>query len=179
MGKEELSQQLVDENDIFEWAEQVGPMFGSILPSFLHVIFFPNKPTPPSRTSFDFPQISQESSVFKFGSSPLLFSFGCMSPALGGEVRILLGCTVFRCWGWGCNRSVGIYSLYLLLVSAFVCIVLQAVYVCIGWAFIQSIAKCASRIWRTHSAHHPKWRIDLWSLYRFTMERIERFLRQS
>ncbi|KAG7348557.1 TLD domain containing protein [Nitzschia inconspicua] len=81
----DLHDQLVDEEDVLEWAEQVGPMFGSILPTFLHLIFFPNKPTPPSRTSFDYPQISQESSVFSNGNSPLLFSFGCMSSALGGE----------------------------------------------------------------------------------------------
>jgi hypothetical protein len=83
----DLIEQLVDEEDILEWAEQVGPMYGSILPTFLHFIFFPNKPTSPSRTSFDYPQLSQESSVFSSGSSSLLFSFGCMSSALGGEVR--------------------------------------------------------------------------------------------
>jgi hypothetical protein len=83
----ELMKQLVDEDDILEWAEQVGPMYGSILPTFLHLIFFPNKPTPPSRTSFEYPQLSQESTLFPSGNSPLLFSFGCMSSALGGEVR--------------------------------------------------------------------------------------------
>lgn len=85
----DLADQVVDEDDILEWAEQVGPMFGSILPTFLHLIFFPNKPSPPSRTSFDYPQLSQDSSIFSFGSSPLLFSFSCMSAALGGEVRAL------------------------------------------------------------------------------------------
>jgi hypothetical protein len=60
-------------------------MYGSILPTFLHLIFFPNKPTPPSRTSFEYPQLSQESFVFGHGNSPQLFSFGCMSAALGGE----------------------------------------------------------------------------------------------
>jgi hypothetical protein len=83
----DLIEQLVDEEDILEWAEQVGPMYGSILPTFLHLIFFPNKPTPPSRTSFDYPKLSQESSLLSSGNSPLLFSFGCMSSALGGEVR--------------------------------------------------------------------------------------------
>jgi len=77
--------ELVDENDVFEWVEQVAPMFGAILPTFLHCIFFPNKPAPPTRSSFDYPRISQKSTVFPSNSSPLLFSFGCMSPALGGE----------------------------------------------------------------------------------------------
>jgi hypothetical protein len=82
--------ELVDEDDIFEWVEQVAPMFGAILPTFLHCIFFPNKRAPPTRTSFDYPRISQESQVFPSNSSPMLFSFGCMSPALGGEVRYVL-----------------------------------------------------------------------------------------
>ena len=62
-------------------------MFGAILPTFLHCIFFPNKRAPPTRTTFDYPRISQESTIFPYNSSPLLFSFGCMSPALSGEVR--------------------------------------------------------------------------------------------
>mmetsp|Transcript_14837 Transcript_14837/g.31708 ORF Transcript_14837/g.31708 Transcript_14837/m.31708 type:complete len:534 (+) Transcript_14837:44-1645(+) len=76
---------LVDEDDIFEWVEQVAPMYGSILPTFLHCIFFPFKAAPPTRSSFDYPRISQESTVFPMNSTPLLFSFGCMSPSLGGE----------------------------------------------------------------------------------------------
>ena len=79
---------LVDEDDVFEWVERVAPMFGSILPTFLHSLFFPNKPAPPTRSSFDYPCISQESTVFPTNSSPLLFSFGCMSNSLGGEVRL-------------------------------------------------------------------------------------------
>ena len=79
---------LVDEDDIFEWVEQVAPMYGSILPTFLHCIFFPFKAAPPTRSSFDYPRISQESTVFPMNSTPLLFSFGCMSPSLGGEVRV-------------------------------------------------------------------------------------------
>mmetsp|Transcript_30861 Transcript_30861/g.64742 ORF Transcript_30861/g.64742 Transcript_30861/m.64742 type:complete len:644 (-) Transcript_30861:1119-3050(-) len=77
--------ELVGEDDVFEWVEQVAPMYGSILPTFLHCVFFPNKAAPPTRSTFDYPRISQESTVFSTNSSPLLFSFGCMSPALGGE----------------------------------------------------------------------------------------------
>jgi hypothetical protein len=87
---EQLSQTVVEEDDVYEWTEQVGPMYGSILPTFLHLIFFPNKPTPPSRTSFDYPTILQESAIFNkggCGNSTFLFSFGCMSAALGGQVR--------------------------------------------------------------------------------------------
>jgi hypothetical protein len=79
---------LVDEDDVLEWAEQVAPMFGSILPTFLHLIFCPGQPTPPSRTSFEYPKISQESTIFPSASSPLLFGFGCMSSSLGGAVRM-------------------------------------------------------------------------------------------
>jgi hypothetical protein len=87
---QQQQQNLVDEGDVLEWAEQVAPMFGSILPTFLHLIFFPRQPVPPSRTTFDYPHISQESTIFPHGSSPLLFAFGCMSPALGGEVRFFV-----------------------------------------------------------------------------------------
>lgn len=85
----DLVDQAVDEEDIMEWAEQVAPMFGSILPTFLHLVFFPNIPLPPSRTSFEYPRtlLSQNTSIFSHGHSPLLFSFGCTSSALGGEVR--------------------------------------------------------------------------------------------
>mmetsp|Transcript_4991 Transcript_4991/g.14468 ORF Transcript_4991/g.14468 Transcript_4991/m.14468 type:complete len:570 (+) Transcript_4991:244-1953(+) len=76
---------LVNEEDVMEWVEQVAPMYGSILPTFLHAIFFPNRAAPPTRSSFDYPRISQESTVFPTNSTPLLFSFGCMSPSLGGE----------------------------------------------------------------------------------------------
>jgi hypothetical protein len=80
--------ELVDEEDVQEWAEQVAPLFASSLDTFTHMIFFPNRPYPPTRTSFDFPSLSHfESTFFPEGSSPLLFSFGCMTPALSGDVR--------------------------------------------------------------------------------------------
>ena len=80
---------LVEPDDVFEWVERVAPMFGSILPTFLHALFFPNKAAPPTRSSFEYPRISQESTLFPSNNSPLLFSFGCMSPSLGGEVSII------------------------------------------------------------------------------------------
>jgi hypothetical protein len=79
---------LVDEHDVNEWAEQVAPMFASSLATLCHMLFFPDRPYPPTRTSFDYPSISGfDSTFFSEGSSSLLFSFGCMSPALNGEVR--------------------------------------------------------------------------------------------
>lgn len=79
---------LVSEQEVQEWTEQVAPILGSALASLTHSIFFPHVPYPPTRTSFDFPSLAGfESSFFTLESSPLLFSFGCMSPALGGEVR--------------------------------------------------------------------------------------------
>lgn len=110
---------LVNEDDVFEWVERVAPMFGSILPTFLHSLFFPNKPAPPTRSSFDYPRISQESTIFPTNSSPLLFSFGCMSNSLGGEVGLrslcmvmfLLQCLHF-CWTHIFSFLVQFYRLY-------------------------------------------------------------------
>lgn len=87
---------LVEPDDVYEWVERVAPMFGSILPTFLHALFFPNKAAPPTRSSFDYPRISQESTLFPTNSSPLLFSFGCMSPALGGEVSYVVSVTYWN-----------------------------------------------------------------------------------
>jgi hypothetical protein len=79
--------QLVDEHDIQEWAEHVAPLFASCLATFMHTIFFPDRPNPPSRTSFEYPELSGfDSTFFPQGNSPLLFSFGCMSSSLSGEV---------------------------------------------------------------------------------------------
>ena len=78
---------LVDEHDVQEWAEHMAPLFASSLAKFMHTIFFPSRPYPPTRTSFDYPELSGFDSVFfSQGNSPLLFSFGCMSSALNGEV---------------------------------------------------------------------------------------------
>jgi len=77
----------VSEDDVQEWAEQVAPLFGAVLATFVHMLFFPTRPYPPTRTSFDFPSLAEFTSTFvSSGSSSLLFSYGCMSPALGGEV---------------------------------------------------------------------------------------------
>lgn len=77
----------VSEADVQEWAEQVAPMFGSALATLTHMLFFPGWPYPPTRTSFDYPNLAEFTSTFvSKGSSSLLFSFGCMSPSLGGEV---------------------------------------------------------------------------------------------
>ena len=77
---------LVNESDVLEWAESVAPLFASSLATFTHNIFFPRRPYPPSRTSFDYPRISDESTFFCRSSSPLLFGLGCMSSSLSGEV---------------------------------------------------------------------------------------------
>jgi hypothetical protein len=80
-----LNQGLVELQDILEWAEAVAPVFASILPTFTFQIFFPGRPYPPSRTAFDFPRILSESTFFSTPSSPLLFTFGCLSSALDGS----------------------------------------------------------------------------------------------
>lgn len=80
-----LEQGLVELQDILEWADAVAPVFASILPTFTFQIFFPGRPTPPSRTAFDFPRILSESTFFSKPSSPLLFTFGCLSSGLDGS----------------------------------------------------------------------------------------------
>lgn len=79
---------LVEEEDIYEWADYVAPMFALALPSLMHWIVFPTSPVPSERTLFEYPLVLQESSIFQTPSTPLLFTFGCLSPALGGEVRL-------------------------------------------------------------------------------------------
>lgn len=77
---------LVTEEEVQAWAEQAAPMMGSGLATLTHFIFFPERPCPPTRTNFEYPTLGEfTSSIISRGSSPLLFSFACMSPALGGE----------------------------------------------------------------------------------------------
>lgn len=70
---------------LLDWAERTVPCLSACLSTFLHHILFPDRPYPPSRTPFVFPDLKgQESAFFKRPTSPLLFSFACMSPSLGG-----------------------------------------------------------------------------------------------
>lgn len=85
-NKDKIQQQVVNLDDVFEWAEQVAPLFASSLATLTHNLFFPNRPYPPTRTSLEYPRLLTESTFFDHGSSPLLFSFGCMSSSLSGEV---------------------------------------------------------------------------------------------
>lgn len=71
-----------------EWSESTVPLLSSILPTFFHNLLFPTKPYPPSRTPFIFPNLSlsdQPSAFFSYATSPLLFTFGCMSKSLCGK----------------------------------------------------------------------------------------------
>lgn len=75
--------------EVKEWAEHSAPMLGAALATFTQLIFFPNRPDPPTRTSFDFPDLAEFTSTFiSKGSSSLLFNLACMSPSLGGEVSL-------------------------------------------------------------------------------------------
>jgi TLD len=86
-------------DEVLDWCDVVAPMFGSILPSFVHYLFFPNKPYPPSRTLFAYPTINQDSDIFveatketmntSSDSSPLLFALACFSSALHGTFHRL------------------------------------------------------------------------------------------
>ena len=74
--------------DFIEWTEATIPMLASILPSFQHVIIFPDQAPSPTIQSFQFPKLSETSSLWDDDVlAPVLFSFGCMSKSLGGEVR--------------------------------------------------------------------------------------------
>jgi hypothetical protein len=78
----------VGEEDVQEWGEHVAPLLASAMASFLHMVFFPKRAFPPTRSNFEYPDLSAfESSLFLRGNSPLLFSLACMSPALTGQVR--------------------------------------------------------------------------------------------
>lgn len=77
----------IQKNEFTEWSEANAPLLPSALATFMHCIFFPDTPYPPSRTAFDFPRLLAESTFFQSASSTLLFSFACMTSALGGTVR--------------------------------------------------------------------------------------------
>ena len=69
-----------------EWAEQTAPCLSACLSTFLHRVWFPSAPYPPSRTPFVYPRLAgQRSAFFDHPSSPLLFSLACASPSLGGS----------------------------------------------------------------------------------------------
>ena len=68
------------------WTESYVPALSATLETFIHYIFFADKPHPPSRIEFMFPCLrGQNSAFFKSSASPLLFSFAAMSPSLGGS----------------------------------------------------------------------------------------------
>ena len=84
--EKELELGLVSKFDFLEWSEATAPLLSSILPTFMHCVFFPDRNYPPSRTPFVFPKIPSESAFFHNPSSPMLFAFACMSSSLGGSV---------------------------------------------------------------------------------------------
>ena len=71
------------------WAEANAPCLSSCLETFMHLILFPDKPYPPSRSEFIFPKLRGQHSAFFTTGSPLLFTFAAMSPSLGGSWRRL------------------------------------------------------------------------------------------
>ena len=79
--------------DILEWSEAVAPIFASILPTLFHSILFPGTShSATGRTAYEFPWVtddSKPSSFFQHQTSSLLFTFGCLSPALGGSYYCL------------------------------------------------------------------------------------------
>lgn len=69
-----------------QWVNQTMPLLPTILPTFMQYILFPNLPPSPGRQLFHFPTLNNTSSIFTKEFSPRLFSFACMSLALGGSV---------------------------------------------------------------------------------------------
>lgn len=88
--EEQLEQGLVSKFDFLEWSEATAPLLSSTLPTFLHCIFFPDRPPPPSRTSFIFPSLPSESAFFHDPAAPMLFVFASMSSSLGGAVSAVV-----------------------------------------------------------------------------------------
>lgn len=74
-------------DELAHWCDTTAPVFASILPTFIHHVFFPNQPFPPTRTAFDFPRLcaNQDSSFFPSPRSPQLFVMACLSPSLNGS----------------------------------------------------------------------------------------------
>jgi len=76
---------MVSLNIFLTWSESVAPCLSSCLETFIHRIFFPDKPYPPSRTEFIFPNLrGRHSAFFPSPASPYLFNFASMTPSLGG-----------------------------------------------------------------------------------------------
>jgi hypothetical protein len=136
---------LVSAEDVAEWGEQVAPMFAASLSSLMHQIIFPHRPAPPTRSSFEFPLLSDESTFFDSPSCPLLFSFACMSPSLSGEVSWQVD--VF-------NPHWKKAHVRFACTSIILSTVLSIVYISLGWFVFQSIAKFTPRLWGTYSVDH-------------------------
>jgi hypothetical protein len=79
-----LQKGMVKLEDCLEWVDSVAPVFGFILPTFLHHALFFGKPLPTGRTDFDFPLCADSSIFFEGSNSPLLFAFACVSTSLNG-----------------------------------------------------------------------------------------------
>jgi len=104
-----LDNDFVSLETFIQWSETVFPCLGSCMETFMHYILFPDRPYPPSRHMFRLPDLGGQTSAFlnhstnlttiskevvdedkgdyddvNYRSSPLLFTFACMSPSLGG-----------------------------------------------------------------------------------------------
>ncbi len=67
------------------WAETTLPCLSSTMETFLHRIFFPDKPYPPSRTQFLYPNLRRKHSAFFPSPNDIkLFTLASMSSSLGG-----------------------------------------------------------------------------------------------
>lgn len=99
--------QTVSLQEFIQWSESTAPCLSACLETFLHYVLFPDRPYPPSRTEFVFPNLKGQHSAFfnslpppsalssasannsqeEVGtrSSPLLFALAAMSPSLGGS----------------------------------------------------------------------------------------------
>jgi hypothetical protein len=89
-NSESLENGFIQKMEFMEWSEANAPLLPSAMATFIHFIFFSETPYPPSRTAFDFPKLPEESAFFHSASSTMLFSFACMSSALGGSVSLCL-----------------------------------------------------------------------------------------
>jgi hypothetical protein len=86
----DLEKGFVELLDLQEWAEGTAPVLSSSISTFMFFLLFPDRPYPPSRTAFQFPQLPADSSFFTEPTSPLLFSFACLSTSLNGMVSLNL-----------------------------------------------------------------------------------------
>lgn len=103
----DLDQGWCSKMDFVEWSEAVAPQLAGVLPAFYQLVLFPDHHQSSQSTSamsippFQFPLLKSESAIWTDDNNtptlwPVLFTFGCLSKLLGGEVSSLCVCQIVQ-----------------------------------------------------------------------------------